>query len=259
MSKVTIDKSGFDRMMREVRAKNAQWMIESTAIAGLEVAKSMIELASRNADTNRFVRSIEEAAVDIAPYAKQPAPRVRILRPSKRADQFRERLEIAIQRALRQEQRLLGWVKGNEKRPDFNPRWSSHRKLLRDLDKAGNITDAAIQRLEDFDALTFEQQGQAVLVYGQKTTRRRATRIKTTGRNLDRVMHKVYGGIGSVENRGGIVVATITSKEPHARIIDRRYRYKANALAMARSRGVLARRMSRAYIERAASSMGRAA
>lgn len=255
---VKLSASGFQKKLRAYEASKVEANCVAVATLAVEVCDQMIEYAEPHRDTNRFVRSLEMARAQLAVRAGQTAAMPRAIRSSKRADEIRERLEISVIRAERQERKLMVWVRENEARPDFDPNWPSHRKLMRELDKAGDITDRAVEALDAFDQASPGERESAIVVFGTKARRKaQDARIRITTRNLDRVVIREFGGRGAVicgSSSGRAAFATIASMEPHARIVDRRYRIGVRAMASARQLGV--RTFNRTYLQRLSKDSG---
>lgn len=256
MIKVTgnVQTDGFDKKMRALHRLKTAALRESTAAMGAGLAAQMIFLANAHRNTNRFARSLEEAHNDLANVAGVAAVPISPIVPSRRGEEIRDRLELAIARALRQEAKLKRWIDANEDRPDFSPSWKSHRKLLRAYDKAGDVTDRAIEALDDFNALDADEQASAIVIYGSKARRKTKSPVSLTTRNLDRAITKRFGGRGATVCDGTNAVATIASYEPHARIVDRRYRIGGRATANIRRLGV--RTFNRNYLKRLGKDSG---
>ncbi len=249
-----VDTRGFDRKLAVLKARNPAATQQAVAAMGAGLAAQMIFLANQHRDTGRFVRSLEEAHNDLATEAgTKPVP-LTTVRPSQRGEQIRDRLEIAIDRALRQEARIKAWIEANQRRDDFNPAWPSHRRLVRAYDKAGDVTDRAIEALEKFDNASDEERASAIVIYGTKARRKTKSPVALTTRNLDRAILQRFGGRGAVVGEGGTALATVASYEPHARIVDRRYRIGVRSTANIRQLGV--RTFNKNYLARLGKEAG---
>jgi hypothetical protein len=249
-----VNSRGFDRKLATLRARNPMATQQGVAALGAGLAAQMIFLANQHRDTNRFVRSLEEAHNHLAREAGVPEIPMTTIRPSRRGDEIRERLELSLTRALKQEARLKGWIDANQKRDDFKPTWPSHRRLVRSYDKAGDITDRAIEALEKFDNASDEERASAIVIYGTKARRKTKSPVALTTRNLNRAVLTRFGGRGAVVGNGAAAMATVASLEPHARIVDRRYRIGSRSTANIRRLGV--RTFNKNYLARLGKESG---
>jgi len=249
-----VNSKGFDKKMAAMRARNPDALKHGTAALGAGLAAQMIFLANGHRNTNRFARSLEEAHNDLARIAGiKTVPESPIV-PSRNGEEIRDRLEISLARALEQEAKLKAWIDANEKKPGFKASWPSHRKLLRAYDKAGDVTDRAIEALDAFDRSSAADQASAVVIYGSKARRKTKSPVAMTTRNLDRAVIQRFGGRGAVVCTGRSALATVASAEPHARIVDRRYRIGSRATANIRRLGV--RTFNRNYLKRLGKDAG---
>lgn len=249
-----VDASGFKRKQQVRKARQSEAIREGVAALGAGLAAQMIFLANSHRDTNRFVNSLEQAHNDLARVGKlKPVPETPIQK-SRTGEDIREKLELALSRALEQEARLKAWIDDNQKKPGFKPSWPSHRRLVRAYDKAGDITDRAIESLEAFDNASPEDRESAIVIYGTKARRKTKSPVVLTTRNLNRAVIKRFGGRGAVVGAGNKALATIASMEPHARIVDRRYRIGARSTANLRRLGV--KTFNKSYLTRLGKESG---
>ena len=249
-----VNSAGFQRKMAAFKARNPVAVHEGVAALGAGLAAQMIFLANDHRDTNRFARSLEQGHNDLAEIAGSKKIPLSVVKPSRTAADIRDKLELAVDRALKQESRLRAWIEANQKKPGFKPTWPSHRKLVRAYDKAGDISDRAIEALEKFDRSSAEEQASAIVIYGTRSSRKRRSPVALTTRNLNRAIIKQFGGRGVVIGDGASAIATVASYEPHARIVDRRYRIGARATANIRRLGV--RTFNRNYLTRLGKEAG---
>ena len=233
-----VNTSGFAKKMAALRSRQPAAVSAGTAALGAGLAAQMIFLANPHRNTNRFARSLEEAHNDLAREAgTQLVPESPIL-PSRDGEEIRDRLEIALDKALNQEKLLRAWIDHNRAKPGFKPSWKSHRRLLKAYDDAGNVTDRAIEALDAFNATSADEQASAIVIYGSKSRRKTKSPVALRTRNLDRAIIKRFGGRGAVVSAGSSALATVASFEPHARIVDRRQRIGSRATANLRRLGV---------------------
>jgi hypothetical protein len=132
--------------------------------------------------------------------------------------------------------------------------WKSHRKALRELDRAGDVEDRAIQNLERFYEMRNAGEGGLLVVRGRKSRKRRVGLS-----NIASLRVRLYGGVAELQRYSGGWSLVLTNNEPHARWVERGWPARigrpgnwlyANGLRLLSSTGV--RRVSRVAHERLA-------
>lgn len=253
--KATVDMRQMDAKIAEMRRSRSSALAAAAAASGAEMTRDLINLTRDHRDTNRLIRSFEDAHNDLARLSNGAVSPVTKhgLNRSSRWMEFRERLEIAVSRAEAQERRIARYIEANEKKPGFKASWPSHRKLIRAYDKAGDVTDRAIAALDEYDR-SGGAGSRGIVVYGQSRRRKNRTLVGTTTRNLDRVVIQEFGGKGTITTIGPNTIAVGASYEPHAKIANRRLRLLAQA--QARQRTVGRRTFTAGYFNHIAKKLG---
>ena len=245
---------------------------------GARIAQQAI--ATSPYETGRYIRGLVMMHNDAARAANSAAsgagvpllPEPPVKSSTRHEQRVLGRLRASVRRAGREREKLVQRIRRNEATPGgprykplkSNPSrarggnrpggmWKSHRKLLRRLDKVGDIEDSAIELLEKY-AASVRAGGGADLVIGGRQSRSG----RLTKGSLASLRSRLYGGSARVVRLGDVAFIELTHHEPHARIIERggrtafgtripAKRIVARAINASRSAG--ARQISARYIK----------
>lgn len=203
-----LDKSRHDKkvrlMVRQIPEASKRQLRDMTTTLMARVS------ATAKRDTNRYVRGFLMAGRDLGANVG-PIPNVQ---PSKHAKRIRELIERQVERfgfALGKTKRELEYLYplGRPKRP----RSTAYAELFakeRELEKLYQRAKEELDKLNEGGEATlligFLHSGQA-----QK------------GRKLLSVRHRVYGGDGKFVVSRGATYAVVTNREPHAKILEKKW------------------------------------
>lgn len=234
MIEASVNTSGLDRTLRDLR-KNVDG-------AGAEAARSgadeFVDWMVRHApvDTGRYLRGWVQAG-NMAGLTQRKLPK---LKPSAWLERFSESIDKQIDRIvddIQWRQRLLYHWYQKTGRPEDD----QARKLKREINTDTRRLVKAVEQKRKFlgakdPVLVFNLFSGGRAVFNAATGRWRRNRLTT-------VRDKVYGGWGETVTIEGETSVRLSNREPHVRLVERRYRLVSRARAASR-------RHSQAYSRR---------
>lgn len=238
-----VDDTVIKNKLRAFRARRGLSLRRATVELGYDGAVAMNQMAPR--DTNRFVRGIQVAHNQIAAAEGLPSLPVSPVQPTRRQDEIEARLYRQILRVEKRLGQLHNYVKRDQARPDFNSAWPSHQKLINFwIPRTEKLLKRSIKEHKKFLELNEFERSTAIVIGGRG---RAPGGAPETARQLQTFRAKVYGGTGRVFEVGGKAFYELRNREPHARIVEKRWRVAARAAAGLRGLGL--RRASNAYLK----------
>lgn len=235
-----VNSSGWKRKEARLRGARLNARIDATRTIGAKVARTIVNTGPR--DTLRFTRSYAMAHNDLSPTVRITIPSVR---ESKYAKQNLARIRKQASRAEEQVERWTRNVESYRRRRQLsNPSGRAAQKYLRQWTKQ---LEQAQAQLESIDAAP-DEAGAAIVIGGRKRKRNAAAGAGGPKSSISRVSVKVHGGSGKIIEAGGRLFAEIRSREPHARLVNRRTRVVSRAVQTIRVVG--ARGAAPAYLDR---------
>lgn len=172
-------------------------------------------------DTNRYLRGFMMAGKDLGATEFVPP-----IVASKYAARIRDLIESQKDRR--------GFLLGKSKRelkamyPDGkpkNPRTPTYDYMYEQVQRREKLYEKSKRELERLN-----QGGDTTLLIGFL-----GSGNAQSGRKLLTVRNKIYGGVGRYIESRGTVYAVVINKEPHAKILEKKYRTFGNALSAVRS------------------------
>lgn len=240
---VRIDSSGMRDKIEAMLAKSSRAGRVAVAVLGAQATREMALKAEALAkDTGRYKRGWAMAHNDAASRSEgEVSPMgLPLVTPSKRASEIRKRFAVQYEKWVGVETKYRRWKAEYERRPGHE-KWPSYRRLLKTLDKVGDIVDRLIQDAESLDRTPDDDLASAIVIGGKQTVRPGLS-------NLLRVHTKLYGGSAVLFERGGQPFINGKNLEPHARIVEKRLKIMADGLLFVKQRG--GKRASDAYLKR---------
>lgn len=237
-----IDDTEFRRKLQAMARNGEKAGVRATAVLAGQATKSMTAQAEQKAfDTGRYLRATQMQHNDVAAKSggRVASEAVVTVRESKRGNDIRKRFKVQYEKWTGLEKKYLRWKASYEARPGHE-KWPSYRKLLRTLDKVGDVVDRLINTAAELNAKTDAELATAIVIGGKRTQRPGLT-------NLLRVDTKLYGGKARLWREATRTMAELRNMEPHARIVEARLRIGGNAVSNVKGAGL--KRAGKAYIE----------
>lgn len=240
----TIDSSVMRRRLATMEGNRARARDAAATTLGASILRSVVTRAvgagGRNTggvayDTGRYARAYamgHNMLVGVGDAGVLPMP-LPALRPSDYLGLIRRRTELQLKRLEKAHVRWTGLKERDERKPNHR-RWKSYRQKLKILDRIERSMELAIEHYKtairaDRAGLAGDAEGAAAIFIGG-----RATKTQFRVSNLGRVDVKIHGGSASLHRVGGQSLVEMRNAEPHARIVERRTRLMARAIAGAR-------------------------
>lgn len=173
-------------------------------------------------DTNRYVRGFLLAGKELG----ATVPPIPAIQPSKYAERIRDLIET--------QKEQLGFRLGkltrelNAMYPDGRPKRPRSTAYADMFKRERELTNLYEKSKRELDRLN--EGGDTTLLIGFLNSGN-----AQRGRKLLTVRHKVYGGTGTWVQSRGAVYAVVTNKEPHAKILERKWGAFTGAISSLRS------------------------
>lgn len=240
-----VDISGAMAKLRRLESNRALAGQRGVSVLATAATGDMVVQAAISArDTQRYMRGWtishnDAAGMTLGEVGPKVLPAVL---PGKYAEKIRPRLVGQYQKWKAIEENLLRLKAADERRGKGKEQdWPSYRRLMKTLDKIGDIVDRTIEQIEAYDKAVVEgTTGTAVVIGGRRTKRPGIS-------NVSRISFKLYGGSARVFTQAGRTFVEIKNMEPHARIIERRLGIGRSSIAKVRTIGLF--RASNAYLK----------
>lgn len=241
------DTRSFQSAMRVMATRAAPASLGDALMAMGEVFITKIELSAPR-DTNRFVRAY------LVAWNGLPGARPKVV-PPLQSSGFVQAIEWALFRDLRyarfvrsSAQRRLAALRANSDRRGQTAYEKRVRRAERELDKAGDLEDIAIENMEAYERAEANNEPGFAMIFarsrgkkGNPLARSRISRVYTGDR--------VFGGEAVLVRVGeDKALLRFANREAHAFLVERRSRVLRRALADASSTGM--RRASEAVVRR---------
>lgn len=218
--------------------------VAADRVAVVEIAREFTRHVADHApkDTNRFVRSIVQAAQDVG-VKGIPLPAIKA---SSRYQKYLVALVAQVESNVYQrkwwERRAYAWYESKGRTRD-----KYYQKILSQIRKYQRWEIRSREELE-------KAKGNEALIFLDEHGAINRLNRSEKSRNISTVRVKVYGGDGRIVVLGGTVGAVLVSREPHANFVEKRF--GTVAAAKAHVRGASMPGLTSQYAKQVRTAMG---